>query len=396
LYATNNDPAYIQNTVISGSVFRPAITIYSWLGTYGVDNIVTVDGFTIMNNEEGVIVFNNVSGGGISIEGGYTTIKNNIIKNNLASLGGGGIHVSGHSRLSGSFLETIVTLENNQIYDNLALYRGGGGFATLYVVDFTFCRTNRNSIFDNRAPYALDILLFHNYENVDVSIYLDRGSRILTGIDNYFIDFFYQWAIGKIYYPMFYLNILRETQPPFINNDLYVAPWGDDNNSGLSFDSAFKTIDRAARSITNAPFNPNTIYLAPGTYSPSLNDQIFPFSLPGNVSLIGAGAGETIIQGDNFPVMFGSANPNPNKDVSNTIGNMTIKGFSTSARYVYGTIALSGASFRLENMIFEDNDLPSIAFFADSAERVSLDNVVIRNSRGGAFISEYTDNIYIM
>jgi hypothetical protein len=42
-----------------------------------------------MNNEEGIVRNNFVYGGGVSINGGFTTLKNNIIRNNLAGLGGG-------------------------------------------------------------------------------------------------------------------------------------------------------------------------------------------------------------------------------------------------------------------------------------------------------------------
>jgi hypothetical protein len=72
-----------------------------------------------------------------------------------------------------------------------------------------------------------------------------------------------------------------------INHDLYVAPWGNDSNSGLSAAEPLKTIFLAVYKIASDSLSPKTIHLADGTYSRSLNDQLFPVSLKDHCRMSG-------------------------------------------------------------------------------------------------------------
>jgi hypothetical protein len=50
-----------------------------------------------------------------------------------------------------------------------------------------------------------------------------------------------------------------------VNHDLYVAPWGDDGNSGISPDQPMKSIFRAMYNIASDSDNPKTVHVANDT-----------------------------------------------------------------------------------------------------------------------------------
>ena len=285
LYSEQGDTAFINTTVISGDVRGPAIYIGStgWMPEW-TDDWVTIDGFTIMNNEQEQITNCSLFGGGIDIYWSNALIKNNIIRNCLAG-NGSGINIE-----SGSIdhiVDLTVKLENNQIFDNIALDSGGGGIAMRYTTKVMFSEERRNSVYNNQAIFAHDIRFSHHVVNDE--IFLDKGSRIMPSGDGFFIGSHSDYNFWVADPKNIKVHILQETMPVTVNKELYVAPWGDDDNSGLSYETALKTIDRATKLIAGDPEHPKTIYLAAGEYSPSLNSQIFPFSIPNFVNLVGAG-----------------------------------------------------------------------------------------------------------
>ena len=103
LYATTQDTTIIHNTRIIG---QPTTSAIQALSDQYNQMTITIDGFTIMNNEQMVTTFY-TGGAGIRLRYCYATIKNNIITNSTAEAGGGGVSIS----YSNAFLE------NNQIYN---------------------------------------------------------------------------------------------------------------------------------------------------------------------------------------------------------------------------------------------------------------------------------------
>jgi hypothetical protein len=79
-----------------------------------------------------------------------------------------------------------------------------------------------------------------------------------------------------------------------IDQDLYVEPNGDDNNSGLTSEDPLQTLAWAQTIIKRNNENPNTIHLASGIYSPSLNNQIYPLNVKYGVIYEGVSSEETI------------------------------------------------------------------------------------------------------
>jgi hypothetical protein len=95
------------------------------------------------------------------------------------------------------------------------------------------------------------------------------GSIAMTEADGYFVN---------SYCADLSVNIAQSYLSQ-IDHDLYVAPDGDDTNSGLSAETPLKTIAYAMQRITANPNNPRTLNLAAGVYSHSNNAQLFPFAL---------------------------------------------------------------------------------------------------------------------
>jgi hypothetical protein len=90
-----------------------------------------------------------------------------------------------------------------------------------------------------------------------------------------------------------------------VNSDIYISPTGSDSNAGTTPDNPLQTIDYAMKSIYADSLHQHTVYLAPGEYSPSLNQQIFPFAVHPFVSLTGAGAGLTVLNAEQDSGFFG-------------------------------------------------------------------------------------------
>ena len=78
--------------------------------------------------------------------------------------------------------------------------------------------------------------------------------------------------------------------------DYYVdAVNGDDANTGLAADQAWKTITHAVSEAT-----PGTIHIAAGTYAASTNGETFPLVLKSLTTLLGAGADRTVLDAEHL------------------------------------------------------------------------------------------------
>lgn len=79
----------------------------------------------------------------------------------------------------------------------------------------------------------------------------------------------------------------HQSQLQLIEQDVYVAPDGDDANDGLTPDTAFRTIHHAMSRIYGTSGNPRTVHLAPGRYARSVTGEVFPLPMIRHVSLSG-------------------------------------------------------------------------------------------------------------
>ncbi len=387
LYALEPLQEYIDSTIVDGNR-QVCLRIEN-----GED--VTVNGFTFSNNYDDLNVVDTnqytTVGGGIRIfEAGHLELKNiKAIKN--ISIGGSGISASGSN--------TSIYFENVEISNNRGIEGGGMILSSGVQVE-----CNNLRVFNNFGLYGMDIFIGNYNDYQGTQIELSLGSALINEIDNYYVldggnsSPPYEAGIGNV------TISVQEAYFPEIDQDVYVSPEGSNSNSGLSATEPLQTLVRAMQMIKSNPDNPNTVHVAPGTYSWSQNNQRFPFSLKSNTKLLGAGIDQTIIEGENGLVNIGG------KFMENTeFGGMT---FQNSSGYSYAPVwshaigfnyfhdlkydrtthinttgfALGGpeADFLLENIIIQNNnshtysDLNALDF---SAGTYTLNNIIIRNNK---------------
>ncbi len=83
-----------------------------------------------------------------------------------------------------------------------------------------------------------------------------------------------------------------------INRDFYVKPDGNDTLDGSDWTNACRTLQHAMSLIQGTESTPVTVFLAAGTYSPSVTGEIFPIPAVNFVSIKGAGSDQTIIDAE--------------------------------------------------------------------------------------------------
>ena len=278
LEAQTNNPAYIDSTIIDGTRTTSVVAVGQ-----NKQNI-TVRGFTITNGKG-----NGINFGPSSI----AFLTNCHIMNNIAS-NGGGISVAC----------ALVTISGVSVYNNYAVYLGGGlyvmsggGFANNVILD----PVNRCSIYNNRSGLGQDIYVQDATSNLNVSL------------DTFSV------AVPTTYYAIFLTQNEANHQMTFdiqnahhqeINQDIYVAPDGDDDNDGLSPSTPLKTIQEGIYRVAADSLNQKTVHLLPGTYSRTDNDQIFPIALKSWVKVQGSGIDSTEVVGEPHPLIpvgYGSA-----------------------------------------------------------------------------------------
>ncbi len=83
-----------------------------------------------------------------------------------------------------------------------------------------------------------------------------------------------------------------------VDADVFVSPFGSDENSGLSADDPLKTIYYAYLKCRENSQNPHTIHLAEGIYSPSQNGEVYPIRCRSFFTLSGADKYSTILDAE--------------------------------------------------------------------------------------------------
>lgn len=287
LYYTTQDTSYISQTVIDGNQAGSVVTFEN-----GENSNSHLTGFTIVNG-------NARYGGGIyCYQSVFPDLNDLIIAHNTASSCGGGITCGESSSPSLSNIQIKYNnaeyggglycysnsnplLENVSIFENSADTRGGGiscsnsspEFSSLYRSSI-YCNNtiNRNAGWDISTSTAINVI-------VDTFTVLNPTNYHAMPLELFTFDI---------------LNCIIEP----IDADLYVSPTGNNSNSGLSAEEPLQTINYASSRIYTSEESPHNIYLSEGTFSPSTNNEIFPISLPDNVTLTGVNETSTIIDAE--------------------------------------------------------------------------------------------------
>ena len=278
------DRDYVYSTIIDGNQSGPVVR------TTRDETNIHIQGFTITNgsgdfNE----LYDMTVGGGIIVShmsgDRSASIINCEITGNKATNGGGFWGGVCHLDLSGV-----------SIHHNVA--SAGGGMqlegATQIPYSINFDPVNRCNIYSNYAARGSD-LYFYNVDSVHVVV----DTFTVANPWN-----FYASAIAaspSITNP--YTFDIQHTVHEEVNHDLYVAPWGDNANSGLSPAESVQSIFMAMYRIASDPEDPKTVHVADGHYSPSLNNQLFPIPIKSHTRLVGESREGTILDAENAAII---------------------------------------------------------------------------------------------
>ena len=355
---------YVYSTIIDANHSGPGVRT-----TSGESNI-HVQGFTITNGTGDYNESYDMSvGGGIIVShmSGQreASIINCVVTGNTATNGGGfwggvcNLYLSGVS-----------------IHNNTASVGGGmqfeGALTTPYSI--TFDPVNRCSIYNNYAAFGSD-LYYYNVNSVHVVV----DTFTVASPWN-----FYATAIPRnpnISNP--YTFDIQNTVHQEVNHDLYVAPWGDDANSGLSPAEPMQSIFMAMYRIASDSENPKTVHVANGHYSPSLNAQLFPIPIKSHTRLVGESKEGTILDAE---FDFESINVSAHSRAW-YLGNFSLInakrgiGINRSKEYMLENINISGI----------ENNYWALGIYGNFNEGpIKLKNVKINNVRSSESIDAFS------
>ncbi|MDD4148016.1 MAG: DUF1565 domain-containing protein, partial [Candidatus Cloacimonetes bacterium] len=275
----SGDRDYIHSTVIDGNQNGSVIV------SRDHESNICIRGFTVTNgsgslNTTGTSMY----GGGIIISNmtgsRQAFVSNCIVTGNKADSGGG---------ICGSGM--IMHLSGVSIHRNTA---GSGGGIWYYGSSINSYNThfdpdNRCSIYSNYAAFGSD-MYFYQVNTVHVVV----DTFTVANPWNFYATAIPQSPNITNPYTFDILHTVHEE----VNHDLFVAPWGDDSNSGLSPDQPLWSIFKAMYNIASDSENPKTVYVANGHYSPSLNGQQFPIPSKSNTSLVGESREGTVLDAE--------------------------------------------------------------------------------------------------
>ena len=365
LYLTTQIDSFVKTTIIDGNHNGSVVKVIN-----GEDETAMLCGFTIQNGTGSIDQYNYICGGGLNVYDSQIVINNCIIRKNRADYGGG-IYIGGS--YSG---DACPTLENCLITSNHT-YRYGGGLVLSYWASVTFSQDELCNIYFNSGAVGSDI--YRGGSDSDpIHVYVDTFT-VMEPDAFFFSDF-----VGST------IDIQHGKITP-MNQDLYVSPYGDNANIGLTEDEPLKNIYFALTKIASDRLHPNTIHISEGTYSPSLNGEKYPLNLRSYITLDGVGKEQSILDAEELSCIF--YDYDYQRDY--TIRDMKVVNgkqiYSGALRFYQPRGAV------IENVRFENNTDPAIAgrsviastslsaFILDSTSIV-LKNVEVVNNHGGVAV----------
>ena len=322
-YYTTGDNAYIDSTVIDGDYNGSCITLNNG------ETDAEICGFTLQHGS-GYFISNHsfYAGGGIYLSNVSVILSHLKIINNRASHGGG---ICIYSSSGNIFQLFDVSIIDNFSQIGGGLYFSGDGNASFSEVD-------KCNIYLNYAAYGSDIYAQLGTLNVVVDTFTVQEP-----------DKFYATAPDSgLYQGEITMNIQNHKIEP-INQDVYVSPDGNNNNSGISWNEAFKNIYHALIMVKSDSTHPNIINVAEGFYSPSTTGEFFALGGKEHISIVGAGKELTVLDAEQTGILF----------QLNRISNYLIKNctlMNGEGNYVGGININYNSSIKFEDVIIKDNN----------------------------------------
>ena len=362
LYLTTGDQQYINQTVIDGNQLGSVVTIEN-----GENENALLYGFTIMNGSGNPWVNNSIilAGGGIYIKNSSPTLSSCIVSNNSTRFGGG-IYFGN----SNSFLINMTISFNNA-------FRIGGGICLDHSSTISFDNNNLSNIYLNYSHYGSDI--YKRWDCLD-TLYVFVDTFTVMQPDYYFVS---STSTLGIQLDDIIMDIQHSKIEP-VNADLFVSQDGSNDNSGLSLNDPLQTINYAYALIASDSLHPNTIHLADGVYSNSLNGQLFPLACRAFISLVGESMENTILDAEGSTFIY-SANKNRNFSIENLsfINGYGIHPNSASLCYFRNPYQLPNSFIHLNNLIFKDNITRGYVISSSNHE-FSMNNIIFKDNEGGS------------
>lgn len=356
LYLTTGNEEYINQTIIDGSQSGSCVEVRDCIQDY-----TALCGFTLTNGtgNQATPTYFAIVGGGVILRNSTLAISNCIIYNNVAESGGGIYCHSSQLSLS------ATTIKYNRSYER------GGGIQVVSSSAVNFDEDYICNIYLNYSGKGCEINKTSTCAPMDVIV----DTFTVLNPDEYFVGCWdpYGTPVNDIT-----LSIQNAILEP-VDADLYVAADGDNTNSGLTPDEPLATINYAFSLIQPDSLENNTIFVADGIYSTTLNDQWFPLQMRSYINLVGESMENTIFDAENdSPLITDKVS-----ELNYTIRNLNlINGYGVSG---------------------EGTGTPWILCFNDSQLRekwVSLENLNIHDNEATSrdlaiwFISAYLKNVH--
>jgi len=277
-YYTTGDDAYIDSTRIDGNNNGSCVTLNNG------ETDAEICGFTIQHGS-GYFISNHsfYAGGGLYLSNVSVILSHLKILNNRASHGGG-ICIYSSSGNIFQFLDVSIIDNFSQIGGGL--YFSGGGNAS-------FSEMDKCNIYLNYAAYGSDIYAQLGTLNVVVDTFTVQEQN----------KFYATAPDSGLYQGEITMNILNHKIEP-INQDVYVSPGGNNNNSGISLNEAYHNIYHALIMVKSDSTHSNTIHVDEGFYSPSTTGEFFALGGKEHISIIGAGKELTILDAEQTDNLF--------------------------------------------------------------------------------------------
>ena len=354
LYLITPDISYIHTTIIDGNHTGSCISIRNTENA----NII-ICGFTIQHGSG--YGSDSKKGGGIYIFHANPEIHNSFVENNIADFGGGI-----YTRYSETFLSGC-TIRYNRASG------GGGGLLLSYDASIIFDPQIKCNLYLNYSPYGSDYSKT-SYCQPQVIIV---DTLTVINPDQHFI-----YSFDVYNYPVNDLTIsIENAKIEPVDHDLYINPIsGNNENDGLTPQTALKTIAYAYHIIASDSLNPHSIYLSNGVYSPSTNGEIFPLNGRSYVSLIGENRDSTIFDADSMSYFFKSYGLMRDFSIKNLL---LVNGFRPSMSS--GILIDICNNINVSNIKIQDcicEDWPGIACVYSN--NVSFSNIETTNVLGGS------------
>ena len=356
LTLTTGDNLYLRQTIIDGNKINSCLKV-EYCDTF------EINGFSIKNGYNHSASLKH-GGGILFLSTKNSTLNNCVLSHNSTNKYGGGICFY----RSNGFLSN-VTITNNHAYD-----RGGG--ILLLKGTLTFDTLNRCNIYENYAAVGADFYKLGSPDTVHFAV------------DTFTVqnpDYYYAFSTNNLYETPeddITFNILHHKIEQD-STDLYVAPWGNNANSGLTPDQPLKTISYALLKAASDSITPDTIHLANGTYSIS-SGEMFPLSLKSFVTIQGESRDSTIldVQNSNFHL---NGIPSSRRFCIKSLTLMNGNGNIYDSPRQIGSIKLKiNNNINLDNLRFSNNTGNLVSSLKiNRSNNCSLNNVEFINNLGG-------------